>query len=492
MSITTTYADLVTTVTAGSGDQTGLSISGREPGATLRIAGTTSLASLTTGLNTGTAGSGTTSTSVAKPTGSANWTASNLVGKWFKRTGGGGYVSGGDNLRPIQANTTSTLAIATMSGVDNTTTFDIVTLGTTFDRVSSSDLVGIRLAGNLGPVEISGVDFSTAHTLDSLIDIADCVDVRVIACKFAQNLSAPSVNIARCTRVRVEHCQLQSSADIVIDTCQYVTIRDCVNSAGGVVQVSNALSVDVIGLKATSAPSTVLAITNALVATAEVNASSGGATPIYLESVGQFSTSGTGLVGTSNTGYGVEVATSGRYNFAGATITGGSGDVLFMANAETWTDLSGTDYGIATEHASAAFANANYNKSHHYGNELHLGEQQFSARVLFYGVFNPSQITGVTAAGTTTSDAYVIPQQQFVRVDTCASGAGIRIYSPAVAAVPGPEVFVVNKGANTLKVYPPTGGTIDGAGTNVAYSLASGSKKRFVCISDDRLAWESY
>mgnify|MGYP000269942072 CR=1 FL=1 len=52
--------------------------------------------------------------------------------------------------------------------------------------------------------------------------------------------------------------------------------------------------------------------------------------------------------------------------------------------------------------------------------------EELNAGVLEYGFVHPSQLTGVTATGTTSADAYVIPQQRFVRVDTTPSGTGVR------------------------------------------------------------------
>lgn len=463
-------------------------------GETLRIVGATSLSTLATGVNTGTAGAGTSATSLAKPSAAANWTASDLVGKWLKVVSGAGAPTDGALvLRPILSNTTTTLAVNSITGLDSTSVFEIVDLASLVDQISGSDLNGIRAAGIYGPVEIYGLDFSAAHALDSLIALADCTEVKVSGCRLAINTAAPSVDIRRCGKVTVEHCRLTSSADISItDGCRNVVVNGCVSAGGGVVEVIDFVKADIQKLSASSAPSRVLSLVRGITANVEAACSSGSATPVYFEDVANLSTSGNAITGTTNTGYGLEITNSGRYRLTGSTITGTLGDVLFMGSAENWVDLSGTDYGITTEHAAAAFANANYNKSHHYGSELHLGEQQFSARMLLYGLFNPSQVTGVVAAGSTSADAWVVPQQQFVRVDTVGVGTGIRLYSPAVAAVPGPEIFVVNKGANALKVYPPTGGTIDGAGADVAFSMAAGTKKRFVCVSDNRLAWESY
>lgn len=154
-----------------AGDNGGPQIRGSAPGSTLRIVGATSVANIT-GYNAGTANTGTSSTNLAKPDGGVNWVTNALKGKWLKRVGGGGYESGGDNLRPILSNTTTTLAVNSMAGMDNTTNFRIVDLATTLDRISMTDLIALRAQNNLGVIEIVGLDFSVANTLDGSVTSA--------------------------------------------------------------------------------------------------------------------------------------------------------------------------------------------------------------------------------------------------------------------------------------------------------------------------------
>lgn len=471
---------------------TGLEVTNRNSGQPLRIIGTTSLQTISAGSNSGAAGVGTTTTSLVKPTGASNWTSSDLVGLWLEITGGPGYIADGDNLRPIVANSTTAITVAAVSNMAAGTTFRIAAVDQTVDWIDASSPIGILLTNCRSSIELYALNFKDTNVLTSLISAENCSDLYIHGCEFGQNLSSPAVEITDCDRVRIDHCFMWGGADADITGTSRLTVTNPYLLGAGVLGIEDCFVVRVVDGISLSSVSTSLSLVNCMIADVGFKADSAGDTPVYLEGVQRFQVSGNGLTGTNaGADYGVEVATSGRYNFAGATIAG-AGEILFIGNPETWSILSGTDYGIATEHATAAFANANYNKSHHYGNELHFGEQQFSARALFYGVVNPSQITGVTATGTATGDAYVIPQQQFVRVDTTPANSGVRIYSPAVAAVPGPEIFIINKGANTLKVYPPTGGQIDGGGADVAYSLSAGAKKRFVCISDNRLLWESY
>lgn len=474
------------TLSFTAGENTGADIQARASSGTLRLEGAYTLATLTTGLNTGTAGTGTSATSIVKPTGAADWTATNLVGKWLKRTGGGGYVANGDNLRPILSNLTTTLAINTMTGCDNTTTFDIVTLGTLMDQISADVLIGIRVADCLGPVEVVGFDFSVAHSLDSLIQITDCPNVRVVGCNFAINTANPSLYVLRCGRVRVEHCRLSSSADISItDGCKNVAVTGVVNAGGGVVEISDFFKADVTKLSATSAPSRVLALIRGDIANVEAACSSGSATPVYLEAVNHMQVTGNGLTGSGNTGYGIEIAGSGQYNLTGSTITGDTGDVLFDGHACTWALHFGSTYGRVATQTMGAVAQSAPTKTIVYGNTLYDGSGDHSSRELFYGVINPAQNVGLTATGTNKATAYQCPAGSFYRFDTVASGTGAIFHD--ASALAGTDVTKMNKGANALTLYAPRG-TIDGS---ASYSLAAGAVKRFVCVNYDTDEWFS-
>lgn len=75
----------------------------------------------------------------------------------------------------------------------------------------------------------------------------------------------------------------------------------------------------------------------------------------------------------------------------------------------------------------------------------------------------------VTAAGTTAADATVVSTPN-VRVGTAAASTGIRVPPAETGAL----MFIRNDGANTLTVYPATGGTINGsASTTIAAAKAA-------------------
>lgn len=86
----------------------------------------------------------------------------------------------------------------------------------------------------------------------------------------------------------------------------------------------------------------------------------------------------------------------------------------------------------------------------------------------------------VAAAGTTTSDATQTGYGHTL-VTTAGANSGVRFESFTAGEVRG----VKNIGANSVKVYPPTGGTIDNSAPNGSISLASGIGALFFATADN-------
>lgn len=76
----------------------------------------------------------------------------------------------------------------------------------------------------------------------------------------------------------------------------------------------------------------------------------------------------------------------------------------------------------------------------------------------------------VSAAGTTQGTATALTKSYSV-VTTAASNSGVVLPTPGAG---GLISVIVNKGANAVKIYPASGGTIDGAAANAAITLAVG------------------
>ena len=82
-----------------------------------------------------------------------------------------------------------------------------------------------------------------------------------------------------------------------------------------------------------------------------------------------------------------------------------------------------------------------------------------------------SVATGLSATGTTSGDALALTADYNV-VSTVAAGTGVIL----ATASAGRSTVVVNRGANTLKVYPAAGAALDGLAANAPLSLPAGAQ----------------
>ena len=83
--------------------------------------------------------------------------------------------------------------------------------------------------------------------------------------------------------------------------------------------------------------------------------------------------------------------------------------------------------------------------------------------------------TGISAAGTTVSDATALTSDYNV-VSTVAALAGVKL--PVGNA--GDEIFVLNTGANPLTVYAPSTGQINGHTADVGAVVRTKASAKFV------------
>lgn len=94
------------------------------------------------------------------------------------------------------------------------------------------------------------------------------------------------------------------------------------------------------------------------------------------------------------------------------------------------------------------------------------------------------------AAGSSTSDAGALPAATAVVYPTTAADGtkGVKIH--ADDKVTGRVLFIGNGVSNAiLKIYAPTGGAINGASADAAYSTVSGKGALIVCLSSSGNTW---
>lgn len=100
-------------------------------------------------------------------------------------------------------------------------------------------------------------------------------------------------------------------------------------------------------------------------------------------------------------------------------------------------------------------------------------------------VLSGTVATGLTAAGADHTDGFAITEPVSV-FGTVASGTGAVL--PANLSR-GDTAEVYNLGANALLVYPPLGGTINGAAANAGVSVAAGKAAVLRCVSTNGKTW---
>lgn len=89
-----------------------------------------------------------------------------------------------------------------------------------------------------------------------------------------------------------------------------------------------------------------------------------------------------------------------------------------------------------------------------------------------------SVTTAITAAGATQATATALTTT-VNEVTTVAAATGVRMFTLTA----GQRVFVINKGANPLNVYPNGAAAIDALGASNPYALAAGKSQLFWCVS---------
>ena len=96
------------------------------------------------------------------------------------------------------------------------------------------------------------------------------------------------------------------------------------------------------------------------------------------------------------------------------------------------------------------------------------------------------------AAGTVTGDATVLPAGTAEVYPTSAADGtkGVRLH--ADDNVTGRRLFVTNTAAAILKIYPPTGGTINGGAANAAVSSVSGKGVILICVDGTAGTWAAF
>lgn len=166
-----------------------------------------------------------------------------------------------------------------------------------------------------------------------------------------------------------------------------------------------------------------------------------------------------------------------------ATLTTGVAFQLGATQAVAWADTadvvsngiySGT--GAPEAVTTAGIGSLDLRRDGAAGRTLYVKEAG-TGNTGWTAALTASLATGLSAAGTTQGTATALTKRVNV-VATAAASSGVILS----ASLPD-EQIIINRGANTVNVYPPVGGQIDALGVNVAATVASSAKLRVVQAS---------
>lgn len=161
---------------------------------------------------------------------------------------------------------------------------------------------------------------------------------------------------------------------------------------------------------------------------------------------------------------------NGSANYIGIEDNGGNTGLRAYVQTDNTLVVQTTDSGgVARSVMSLVTRNAS-------------SQVNWAIGTLFSDVLRIVPATGLTAAGATSGTALNLAKN-FNEITTVAAGTGVRLPATGAQSVTGLRVVVWNAGANTLKVYPMTGGQINALGVDVADTIAAGGCKTYVAMS---------
>jgi len=200
----------------------------------------------------------------------------------------------------------------------------------------------------------------------------------------------------------------------------------------------------------------------------------------------------------------VGIATSAiAANALGSLVVEGIFDVvqaaeIIPAGAPVYWDADGNPVG-GEAGTGAATATATGNTFMGYAQELTAAENSTVTITLCSAATTANliavNVTGAVAgstaaAGSTKDDAGALPATAATVFPTTAADDAKGVIVNAVNKVTGRMLFIGNGVSNkVLKVYPPAGGTINGAAADAAFSSASGKGVVIVCLSGSGNTW---
>lgn len=441
----------------------------------LRIAGTKTIATLPQGATSGTAGAGTTTTTMNKPGAAANWNV-DLRGRFLVITGGGGASGDSDfpTVRPIKSSTTTSLTVDPIPGMDATSQFQIVDV-TTILNAAPGTVQGISMR--------YGVLWCQASVETTFLKLHETVggaygalfwntqSATMSGCDLAAS-SGTAASAISCTEVFVDNVLLDGTFSPFV--VQRLSMQNAVIQSNGGLSAQH-ISRGTIVADSYGTLGTAIKVQDSVMVTLAANLNQSAVVPLDLQNIHNFRIDGylTGVNPTPTRG--MVISRGGQYVITGATLAGSSSDQFELEGRPgSYAELSGANSGTYSARGSHLHWGANplytvvQTKFRVEGGEPGDAFDEFIApniviggTVKHYGVWqylDPAYKEVTAFAGGGQANATVVGYAH-TRIATVASaGDSVRLLSTSeIAYVGGMPGTVHNAGANAANLFPPSG-----------------------------------
>lgn len=317
-------------VSVGAGTFPRPVVRGFTGGGTLELDCATTPATLASGSASGSAGTGTSSTSLVKPNAAANWTANDLRGRLVKIT-----VAGVVHWRVILSNTTNAASVRALDGLVAGVAFEIVAAGSFFSKDGTTN-DGIVFEDCSCRIVVT----APAPTGTGVAD-----GIRFERCVGGVTARGLTLAIDAVNTMRARNCYAIDFTDSSLSGAANATLEDCVVANADRLFADNG-SVELVGcgrstvgLSARAVVANALKITDCRAVRYALNTDACLATPLVVENSG---TTAVELAGSNpGTTRGASFARGGQNIVTGATIAGSDAQQVLVENQPiAWSSLS--------------------------------------------------------------------------------------------------------------------------------------------------------
>ena len=447
------------------------------------IRGTWSLATLTTGPNSFTAGTGTTATSL-KRNGGVAWTTNNLRGKVVKVTSGAGFSDAlvNEGIGVIKSNDGDTALIEGIGvfGMDNTSVVQIVNAGTRIatgiGEPSVYGDVGISVFGNVADLILSRLRIAfTDATFYGLISSSNGCQIVVEGCSLGSGFHY----LANDSYHYWNNNVLEDGANVYFDNVKAIASYGIV-AGDATLDVSKFASAVLDYNNFLGAAGNALKVYRGIYALIGLSANSCTATPLVMQNIHHMGVGAAGITGT-NAGapFGIEVSDSGQFSLNGSTATGAN-DVSIEGKTVSYATLGaqGTTRRRGTIVHWGSGRERMLQKIYipvdgsDPGDEFQTdGDGVFGGRIKVYGQFTPLGAAAGTVAAAGASQGTATALKYISSVINSGSG-GVILQASGVGSGDGQVVqWGWNRTGSPVNLYPPSTGAINSGTADIPVSL---------------------